>query len=102
MPKGITGTNDDHALQAASQACHDAIFELAASGKMSWKKEEYYQQLISIAFGSETLQKRKTHREAMRNRVKKNIASVKAGPMQPIPSPEPVKKLGYLRSKSAA
>lgn len=104
MPKGITGTKDDHAKHAVSQACYEAIFALAAEGTISWKKEEYYNQLLSIAFDSENLRKPRTHRGALRARVLKNIASIKAGPKNPIPappSPNLTKKLGYLRRPAA-
>lgn len=100
MPKGVKGTSDSHAKVAVSQACYEAIFELAAAGKIRWKDEEYYNQLLAIAFGSETLRKEKTHKAAMRNRVEKNIASVQAGPVKVIPGHEK-KGLGYLSRKSA-
>ena len=104
MPKGVKGTNDDNAKHVASTVCYEALFNAAAEGRISWKKHEYFAELLAIAFDAETLRKEKTHRGAMLGRIRKNIESVKAGPKGKIPGDPPpaVGSLSYLKKSKAA
>lgn len=81
------GTKDDHSKSVVSQACYEAIFDLAVTKKISWRKERYYNDLLAMLFDSDSMRRVKTHRGAIRNTVEKNIKSMKATPVVDIPGP---------------
>jgi hypothetical protein len=97
-----SGTKDDHATSTIADACLEAVFNLAVEKKISWRAEKRAYNLLALLFDSDNLRPVKFHRKAIRAKVLKNIAAMKAGPAAPIPGkPEP-QGLKFLKNRREA